>query len=233
MALIHDAYLFEQGQFAATALAHLTPVPPDGEAYTRLRSEALELFDRNQQVRDLADRYGGWTRDAIVADIPADRPQAPEDTAFWLVLMLYSQLGDAGGKTLGLGDEWRLMDSLVEQLSWNRIERRLLIYGRPFRELVEIHVQSAGMAPLPAAALEVLDNIRPFSTGGSAGWVGSAESQTIHAMLLRDQPQLTSLRVAEALGQDDRHVQQVYQSAIDMFAVTEDGRRGLCLIISG
>src|SRR3954453_2262021 len=70
MSLFHEAYLFQPRDFARAVLPYVRAVTTSSHGYARLRADAIRLYDSNQQVRDLADEYGGWDRQGIMTAFP-------------------------------------------------------------------------------------------------------------------------------------------------------------------
>lgn len=150
MAVAHDAYPFNSEAFAAE-------VGPLLDAGAGLRDAALAAYHDSASVRALAERYGGWDRDALATELD-------DDPAFWLVLLLYRHL-DAGAQQ-GLGVAWRELEAGHAALGLTAADAELLVRGR---SLAELDPRLAG--------------VQPASTAGHAGWITAGDAQRCAQML--------------------------------------------------
>ena len=221
MAIYHDSYLFQPENFAADVVPCLEDLQRSPEGYVRLRSRTIAAYDESTVMRLMAEDYGGWDRKSIVGEVPADKPENPEDVAFWLVLLLYHHFLNTAAYHLGLRDGWRLMGEITGALGWSDVEADLLITGRSFRSLRDYMDHTS-------ENLEYLEYLHPFSTGGRAGWLSFTDVQSLHGKLVGDQPRFENLQIGQ-----DAASKKVYASAFEMLNAAEKERCGLCLIRSG
>jgi hypothetical protein len=231
MGNFHDAYLFEPESFINTVIPYINALKEDKSGYSFVRAAAIDLYDNDPQVRFLAEEYGGWNRDAIVAQIPSDYPYEPDDIAFWFVVLLYSFCRMKESCTLGLGNHWHLFDCTLEALGWNDADRHLLIIGNDFTHLVE-KALSKGKGRLDELnVMGYWDYVKPFSQGGQVGWIGLQDSQRLLNKIIDDEHRLTS--VVGVMKADFKLLQEAYQAAFEMLVAARDAHNGLCMIISG
>jgi hypothetical protein len=156
VALIHDAHAFDSAAFAAAVAEWIPDSAPPEETYRRLRDAALAAYDEHAHVRELASRYGGWDREALETQLPADAPEDEEDTGFWLTLLLYSYLRPTEPPA-GLGERW------------SGLEDTLLVRGHGFEELPGVD----------GAARTALAHVHPAATAATAGWLAAEEVQRL------------------------------------------------------
>jgi hypothetical protein len=233
MSIFHDAYLFKPEEFVAAVRPYVDRLQASREGYSFLRSAAISIYDNNPWVRKLAGEYGGWDRNAIVTEIPADQPESPEDIAFWVVIFLYHHLFEAG-MPLGLGNNWHIIEKIVSMLGWNDCEKNLLIKGHNFKELAQEQLCGGDKSfDSSDESLSYWSSIHPFSTGGHAGWIDLNDVQRLTNELSKGQSQLPSLKMHENNKPDIESMQEVYQLATKMLATAQKEGCGLCLIMSG
>jgi hypothetical protein len=128
VAIVHDAYLISPAAIARVLERWTQEAFDDRFAYRQLRAAALESLDRDEMTRHLADRYGGWDRSSLEAQVPAETPEAVEDFGLWLMMLLYQHFTPSE-PPLGLGESWR------KATPGGGLER--LVRGRPWSDLVD------------------------------------------------------------------------------------------------
>ena len=116
MTVAHDAYPFDPEGFASEARALL-----DADDAAGLRDAALAAYHDSENVRTLADRYGGWDHDTLAIELDDDPP-------FWLVLILYRHLDTE--TTYGLGGAWHDLAGEHAALGLPAADAELLVRGR-------------------------------------------------------------------------------------------------------
>ncbi len=227
MAIIHDAYLFNPDAFAATIAPYAVGALQGMDGYQSLREHALRVYDESPHVQELARRYGGWDRDAILTQIRPDGSDDPEDTAFWLAILLYAHLGQSEGETLGLGEGWRVLADALVSFGWSRRKSDLLIRGHSFVELPR-GWSAEGAIPNSDRLVGALGHIGGLFPSGSAGWLDIGEVRQLVAKLVGD---------GAKVPPSDAHIRsdgaKAYQAARGMLAVAAGEGRGLCMILSG
>jgi hypothetical protein len=231
MGITHDAYLFEPNRFVNEALPYVEALEASTEGYALIRTAAIELYDNNAEVRSLAERYGGWDRNAIVTQMPSGHPSAPEDIAFWLVILLYGHCRTKEPCPLGLGSQWSSFDGVLAALGWSDTDRDLLLRGNRFTHLVGKTLNEKTGRPYEAHATAYWDHVDPFSQGGRAGWISFQEAQKLLRRAADDKHRLRG--IAHTLEADYEELKKVHRSALEMLTASEQGRCGLCVILSG
>lgn len=232
MALVHDAYLFNPERFFDIVFPYLQVLDESGPGYANLRNKALQVFEQNLRVRSLCEEYGGWSRSAIDTHIPNKTVYNLDDVAFWVVILLYSNLGEEDSIRLGLGSDFYSLNKLLEASGWQADQRRLLIWGHHFKDLPTRVHESAPSNSDRRSFYPVWEKIRPFSTSGRAGWLGAGE--VIH---MYDDLQALMQKTQETADQetsfDPENERRVLDVAIQMLSTARMEETGLCLIGSG
>jgi hypothetical protein len=230
MGNFHDVYLFEPENFMNAIMPYMEALRKVKNGYSLVRTAAIDLYDRNPQVRFLAEEYGGWDRNAIITQIPSSYPQSPDNIAFWFVILLYGYCRMKEPSTLGLGNHWRLVDSILKMLDWSDADRNLLIEGKRFTELV----QKTFLENKKNGEINIMgywDYVNPFSQDGHVGWISFQESQILLERMINDKDRLTG--IAKIMKTDFELLQRVYQAASEMLIAAKEAHCGLCIIRSG
>lgn len=226
MSIFHDAYFFDPGLFAADMAEGTTLLPRSAaKTYEMMRSAALESFDTNKITRELADRYGGWDRGSILAELPEQAPGKPEDFAACCLLLLYGKVtSPTVNPSLGLHGLWRVCAGLLTRFGWPKVDSKLLVQGRHFEELaIKWHTNDA--APANGDAIAIWRQVRPVSTASSIGWLSVSDVQHLQEKLRTSRRLFAGLLTTEET--------QAYQQATVMLQEAQENRTGLCLILSG
>jgi len=172
MAIYHDAYLFKLKDFLTSVKPYIQALKQESDGYGTLRSHALQIFERNEQVRKLSNEYGSWDKKNILLDFPSASPYSADDVAFWIVLILYADFVPHDSQQLGLGHYHNLLGKLLPLIGWEQNEVRLLIRGNGFDQLSEYD---------PSIGGDFWNYVRPFSTAkpqaetyptSAGGWDG-------------------------------------------------------------
>jgi hypothetical protein len=243
MSLFHEAYIFQPRDFARAILPYIRDVTTSSHGYARLRTDAIRLYDSNQQVRDLADEYGGWDRKGIMTAFPERHPDSLDDTAFWVKLLLYGHLTKLPDRRLGLNAYWRLLDKVLTRLGWDDARRELLIKGRNFNDLEKEMVNTPGMGNIDSTAT-IWDHVARSFQSGSAGWLTCEDAHELVQHLTGDQQRIGALldTVTSPSMQehniarkrtDQNQLDEACHSAMDMLQAALEQHSGLCIIISG
>jgi hypothetical protein len=243
MSLFHEAYLFQPRDFTRVVLPYVRDVTTSSHSYARLRADAIRLYDSNQQVRDLADEYGGWDRQGIMTAFPERHPDSLDDTAFWVRLLLYGHLTRLPDRRLGLDGYGRLLDKVLTHLGWNDARRGLLIKGRDFNNLEKERVDNPGRDNVDCNPT-IWDHVARSFQSGSAGWLTCEDDHDLLQHLTGDQQRIGALpdtvtshstqeqNIAQ-ITTDQKQLDEAYHSAIDMLRAALEQDAGLCIIISG
>jgi hypothetical protein len=224
MVAFHDAYLISLEALTSRLAPYLEKLQAD-EGYDQLRSDAIQLYESNSYIRDLLSDYGGWDKNSIFTQIPEKSPYDQEDVAFWLVILLYSEL-KTGLHQLGLGSAFQLIQQTLSQLGWVSGEIELLVKGRSFKDFAQVWLHRE------AKFSDYLNYIRPSSTSAWAGWIDHTEIDYLLDKLDEDEHKLLLL-TESATETDSITIGRAYQSAIDMLISAKQNKADLCLIISG
>lgn len=224
MTAFHDAYLLNLEMFASKIAPYLGELRMD-RGYEQLRLDAIRLYENNSHIRHLLSDYGGWDRNSILTQIPDSSPYDQEDVAFWLIILLYSELR-TGQHQMGFGSDRKLAQDTLTRLGWLDNEVELLIKGRSFKDFAQVWF------PGEVGIAGYWDHARPSSTAAWAGWLDRTEVERLLTKLNEDEQKLLKLtgEIAEA---DPKAVDRVYGSAKDMLFSATRSNCGLCLIISG
>ena len=243
MSLFHEAYLFQPRDFTRVVLPYVRDVTTSSHGYARLRADALRLYDSNQQVRDLADEYGGWDRQGIMTAFPDRHPDSLDDTAFWVRLLLYGHLTRLPDRRLGLNGYWRLLDEVLTRLGWDDARRCLLIKGRDFNDLEKERADKQGSDNI-GSAQTIWDHVAKSFQSGSAGWITCEDAHDLLQHLTGDQQRIGSLldtatppsmqeQDIAQIKTDQKLLDEAYRPALDMLRAALEHHAGLCMIISG
>jgi len=232
MTLVHDAYLFNPEMFFDIVFPYLKALNDSGLGYANLRNKALQVFEQNPGVRSLCEEYGGWTDSAIETQFPNNDVSSIDDVAFWVVILLYSNLSEGCSIRLGLGSDFYLLEKALDASGWHADKRRLLLWGHDFKDL-PIRVHGSGPPNSDQRSFyPVWENIRPFSTSGRAGWLGASEVTNMY-----DDLQALEQKIQQTADQkasyDPENMHKVFKLAIQMLSTAQKEKAGLCLIGSG
>jgi hypothetical protein len=223
MAIFHDAYVFSLDAFTSHIKPRVEKLQSPQE-YHQLRSDALQLFESNTNVRHLLSEYGGWDKNSIQHEI-AHSLSNKLDTAFWLVMLLYGELKPSP-HILGLGSKMELLQGLLRQLKWTDEEITLLVQGNSFEIFAQEHLYNGSAVP------EFWKSIRPNSTSAQAGWIAWNDIENLARKLQKNQQEVLKL-TAGLTEQEAIEIRSALQSALDMLSAAKNYNSDLCLIISG
>ncbi len=229
MGIFHKAYFFNPEDFLKSVSPYLIALKKGEEGYLFLRSAAIEVYDNNLTAQSLAEEYGGWDRNAIITQISPYYTQEPEDVAFWLVLLLYSFCQNKKPQSIGLGDNWRLMQNILKELEWHVEDINLVIKGKKIKTL--FMGETLTNKKMINEDTNFLDYVNPFSQSGQLGWLSLQEVQVFSETLKASEHKLGS--VAKKLGMGIDKIEDTYRVAFDIFESAKEKNLGLCLIISG
>jgi len=225
MAIWHDAYLFDADACVEALASLVESLMEDAGAYVTVRNVALALFDRSPKVQRLVDRYGGWDRQSIATQIPAVAADEPEDVAFWLMFFVYDTLEERP-EPLGLGLDFRALESVLARFGWNKIDTDLLILGRSFEHIFE-RVGAHYHPKLARRTVSLLQHLHPASQSGWAGWIDVKD-----VVLLQARLEESSMAIAEELRRS-QEAARAYASALGLLSTALSRGFGVCSIVSG
>lgn len=235
MAIIHDAWLFNPSRFAEAMAGYVRSLVenPSG-GYQLLQDAAVATLDRCKSGWTYADRYGGWDRASVLAELAElQASDGRGHMGFCLMLFLYAHLAanNVTDESLGLRDLWRNSRGSLDRLDCTNGERELLIRGHSFHHFLERYIAPHLTARQVAEMAGVWECVHPASTGGHAGWLDDKDIEMLSRTLKDARAMLgsrTSSPLSSALDEAE-----VIRRAENMLQTARAKNRGLCLILSG
>jgi hypothetical protein len=166
MTIAYDCYPFIPQDFAASIAPYVYDLDSAPDGYARLRSAALALFDRDENVRRLASNYGGWDRASLTVE-------TGETPAFWLILFLYAHFSQLS-QSMGFSN----MSYASYIADWSQEDNHVLANGKhSFEDFARqyLYQSETSRETLP----EFWKSFRPQCMMGHLGWLDVPDIQNL------------------------------------------------------
>lgn len=235
MSIIHDAWLFDPSGFAETIAESIRSIADNPSVgYRLLQDAAVAALDRSNGGWSYAERYGGWDRASVLAELeelPVSDGRC--HAAFCFTLLLYAHLAahNGAGESLGLHDRWRHGHEVFNRLGCNSAERDLMIRGHPFHLFLERYLTPHLTARQVSEIDGVWECIHPASTGGHAGWLDGRDVELLFRELKEPKGNIGGQTSSPQRSVLDKT--EIQRRTENMLQTAMAKNRGLCLILSG
>jgi hypothetical protein len=170
MAIALDIYTFDAQQLIEALLPNVELADNADTGYSTLRLKALKLYEENVNLRMLFSDYGGWDRASLEAQFPADKPDDPSDTAFWMFFFVLNQMTSINRHAFRLSD-------IAQRLQWETADIHLIHHGRSLKEFVQRYVYKTNDVSVHSIP-SYWEYVHPVSTGGRLGWLSIEDVET-------------------------------------------------------
>jgi hypothetical protein len=223
MAIHHDAYLFQPADLADMLSHYIDDLSKSQEAFTRLQSEVLRLFDENPKVREIAGDYGAWDKQGVAESASEDLIHNSQAIGFLLIFLIYASVQGPRPHFLGLRGESHLLRQVLVDLGWDAYESKIAVYGHDFHHFADKWLYKA--KPIPP----YWQHIDPNSTGGRAGWLDNSDVQFLLDKLVQNEDQILNFKQ----DADKKIIERLYRLAKEMYTQATANNTGLFMVVSG
>jgi hypothetical protein len=230
VSISHDWYMFDSDEFAQTLGREQLLLNDYPHSYSTLRTRGLDLFQRSEQTRTLADRYGGWDYASIVSEFSNEPERLLDGYCFWYSLFLYSLLERLPVPSPFLSDvDWENVDSILQFEGWTELERDALVIGA---RLDTLALQWLPNLPFTSDAKErcvvIWQRLRPFSTSSNAGWVPISAIPALISRLEEIED-----RESSQVPNGDTFILNQIERIMGILRIAFSRKKSLCILISG